>query len=102
MSARKSRPNVSPVLQVMRDEFGCGDEWGTVMSWHFAVAEALHFRHGETLPYFRPSPVQRDIDAEQWPDACLAEMNLTTGELLHAARCLDRYAEWLRAAGMSY
>ena len=99
---RKDRPNVSPVLAVMRDEFGGGDTWGTVMAWRFAVAELLHFRHDVTVADFRPSPVLDDIQEDQWPDIYLAGMGLTTDELVHADRCLGRYAAWLDAAGMSY
>lgn len=106
---RKNRPNANPILGRMRDEFGGGDPWGTAIGWAFAVADVLHFAAGEPVPaemQYRPSPVQHEVDRDLYPDAEVLDMyesgELTADDLTTAAKCLSRYLDWCKAAGLDY
>lgn len=109
----RTRPNANPILARMRDDFGDGDSWGTVMGWSFGVAEVLYVA-GEEVPaemQFRPSPfldsADPDVAPEEYPDEMVWQMlrewsEVTVEELQTAGKCLTRYADWLKAAGLSY
>ena len=107
---KSSRPNHNAVLARLRDDFGDGDPWGTVISWAFGVAEVLYAR-GDEVPSelgYNPSPfVAIDTEAsEEYPDSevwqMLYEGDTTVEDLQFAGRCLARYLDWLRAAGLDY
>lgn len=118
----KSRPNKNYVLQVMRDDFGVGDEWGIAMAWAFAIAETLTVLGAEVPEEmeYRPSPFVKKgtpeayypesyEDAEIWeylgePQTAVwdADTEARISEVQFAGKCLARYLDWLRAAGMDY
>lgn len=121
----KSRPNSNYVLQVMRDgDFD--DPWGTAMAWAFAVAESLTYV-AEDIPSeleFRPALAGAVI--ESYEDATVLEYlgyDVNTDDdgnivdivrrprhdfaerlaaVQFAGRCLARYLDWCRAAGLDY
>lgn len=116
----QGHPNKNPVLVVMRDALDDTDPWGTAISWAFAVAEVLHTA-AEFVPEemeYRPSPtVSRDPDEEpeDYPDVEVWHLvNKTPGhwvdpqfgatydDLRFAGKCLARYLDWCRAAGLDY
>ena len=91
-----ARPNSNLILAIMRDDFGGGDEWGTALSWAFAVAETLH-TVGAGVPDelgFRPSPylgmADPDEEPEEYPDAevwrLLRDGDVTIADLQFAGR----------------
>ena len=120
----KSRPNKSYVLQVMRDgDFD--DPWGTAMGWAFACAEALTIVEAEVPEGLEYSPSPFGAVTESYEDVTVLEYlgydvqadeygNVTSivppktvdperiADVQHAARCLDRYLDWCRAAGRDY
>lgn len=110
MNTKSSRPNKNLILAVMRDYFGDGDPWGTAISWAFGVAEVLYSR-GHDVPAeldYQPSPfVALSTEApEEYPDSEVWQMlhddEISVEDLQFAGRCLARYLDWLRAAGLDY
>lgn len=102
------RRNHNPILDRMRDDFDI-DAWGTAMGWAFGVAEVIHFRTGLDVPAglgYSPSVIATDVDTDSYPDNCVLEIFesgiATPEDLVFAAKCLDRYLDWLRAAGLDY
>lgn len=102
--------NRNPVLVLMREFADPGDPWGTAMSWSFGVAEVLHAR-GEDVPDelgYRPSPfvALSSEQPEEWPDlevwSLLAQGDATVADLKTAGRCLSRYLDLCRSAGLDY
>lgn len=94
----------------MRDDLGDGDPWGTAISWAFGVAEILNAR-SEDVPdelEFHPSPyvLTSTERPEEYPDAevwdLLNDGDVSVADLQFAGRCLARYLDWLRAAGLDY
>lgn len=105
----RKRPNANPVLDAMRDDDLGGDPWGTAMAWGFAVCDYLHHvaLADDAIPAglgYRPAAtrVGEGFDDDSWPEGYLIEMGLDTYTLSVAARCLDRYLDWCKAAGVDY
>lgn len=99
------------VLARLREDDISHDPWGTAISWAFGVAEILHARGEEVPPEmeYQPSPyVEFDPNrpADVYPDSevwwMLTEEQVTVEDLQFAGRCLARYLDWLRAAGLDY
>jgi hypothetical protein len=105
MTATKTRPNRNPVLAVMRDDFG-SDDWGTAISWAFAVAEVSTLEGIDVAPEleYRPSIIGPTLDG--YPDTYLYDMyqagEVSEDDLREAGTLLARYLDWLRAAGRDY
>ena len=111
----KSRPNKNYILQLMRDDFGAGDEWGIAMSWGFACAETLTVLGADVPLDYQPSPFVKvetpeTYSPESYEDQAVWEyLGYETGltlsrvtEVQQACKILDRYLDWLRAAGKDY
>ena len=105
------RPNQNAVLARLRDDDLGADPWGTAISWAFGVAEILQARSEEVPPEmeYEPSPwVQFDPGRPEdvYPDSEVWDMlndgEVTVSDLQFAGRCLARYLDWLRAAGLDY
>lgn len=113
----KSRPNSNYILAVMRDDMW-DDPWGTAMSWAFACAETLTVL-GEDVPQeleYRPSPFVMVEDPETYePESyedrevweyllagALAPATDRIADVKFAGRCLSRYIDWCRQAGLNY
>lgn len=121
---KKSRPNKNFILQVMRDDFGGGDEWGVAMGWAFACAENLAYVGADVpseLGYQMSlgGPViesHEDFEVAEylgivvegetlmeWRDIPSdADTLARISEVHRAGRILARYLDWLRAAGKDY
>lgn len=106
-----SSGNQNAVLSRLRDDDLTHDAWGTAISWAFGVAEVLQVRGEEVPPEmeYSPSPyVQFDQDHidDVYPDSevwrMLDDDEVTIADLQFAGRCLARYLDWLRAAGLDY
>jgi hypothetical protein len=104
------RPNANPVLDAMRDDDLGHDPWGTAMSWAGAVCDYLHHvALCDDIPDglgYSPGPFtprgDDGYDDESYPARYIAETGLDTFTLTTAARCLDRYLDWCKAAGRDY
>lgn len=113
-------PNKNPVLRIMRENLDGGDPWGTALSWAFGVAGVLH-AVGEPVPDemgYRASPVvgrDPDEEPEDYPDVEVwhlvnrtpghwvdPEFGATYDDLRFAGKCLTRYIDWCKAAGLDY
>jgi hypothetical protein len=90
----------NPVLMLARDNHDPYDEFAWVQGWRFAIADKLTFDKGEDVPDFTPSPFGPDTDSFEY--AALCETFHTVETLWYALKILDRYREWLRAAGKDY
>jgi hypothetical protein len=104
-----ARPNANPVLAWMRDDDIAGDPWGTAMAWAFAVCEYLHHvaLDDDAIPaslgYSSAAVRQGEgFEDESWPEGALVEMAVDTFTLHTAAKCLSRYLDWCKAAGLDY
>ena len=89
--------------------FGDGDEWGTTLSFWFAVAEVA-YHAGTVLPShweFRDSPVHEDDwRPEDYPGSIVQEMydagEVTEADLISFGNVVTRYANLLKMAGKDY
>ena len=102
-----ARPNANPILAAMRDDDLAHDPWGTAMAWAFGVCDYLHHVALAEVPAglgYQPAATMRGegFDDEAYPDAYIAEMGLDTFTLTQAAKVLDRYLDWCKAAGRDY
>lgn len=101
---------IHPVIRgIIVVNSGAGDEWGWAMSHTFALTELQHFRGDLSVPDslgFRPSPVQDDVQTEEWPDAEYLEEfeagNFTSEDIDYALRVLSRYLDHLKHQGVDY
>lgn len=79
------------------------DPWGTAMSWHFAVAEQLHFTRATPVPeawQFKPGMSYEDQDFEGYE---IEFVRLASDEVLVAfGNLLRRYTALLERKGLSY
>jgi len=102
------RPNANPVLDAMRDDDLGHDPWGTAMAWGFAVCDYLHHvALCDDIPAglgYSPAATVRGegFEEEGYPEQYIVEMGLDTYTLVTAAKCLDRYLDWCKAAGRDY
>lgn len=93
----------------MRDD-DFSDPWGTAMAWGFGVAEVL-YSAGEDVPTemeYVPSPfvtLSNECPAE-YPDAevwgLLDRGEMSIEDVQFAGRCIARYIDWCKAAGLDY
>ena len=105
-----------PVMAEVRYSWDSGDQWGTVMGWHFAVCEVLsamdedipahwEFRRGAN-PASTLAELAEEDDAIPYEDHILAGMVLayqtTAEDLRYAGEVLHRYAHTLKRAGVDY
>jgi len=102
-------PNANPVLAAMREDDLKHDPWGTAMAWAFAVCDYLHHvaLASDDIPEglgYRPAAtaVGEGFEDESHPEATIVNMGLDTFTLVQAAKCLDRYLDWCKAAGRDY
>ena len=101
-----ARPTRNPILEVMRDTFDSGDAWGSVLAWHFAIADVVHELVGHTPDSweFIPSPFGAEIDCYEYEAVieAMREDGATLDDLIPAGNVLQRYAAQLRLAGEDY
>lgn len=120
-AAKRKRPNRNYVLDVMRDSM-YDDPWGTAMAWAFACAENLA-AIGADVPSevgYQMSPmgpciesyedfqvaeflgaiVDHDLEVAIFEGITPDETNVK--EVQFALRCLHRYIDWCKAAGLDY
>lgn len=104
-----ARPTRNPILEVMRDSFDSGDSWGSVLAWHFAIADVVYEIEGHTPDSweFTPSPFGAETDCYEY-EAIIEVVEELGGSgpsldyLIHAGNVLQRYASQLRLAGEDY
>lgn len=108
-----SRPARAEIMGEIRTAIsGDGDPWGSARGWMFAVAHVLHHTEPDLIPaswLYRDAMGCHGVDTGEdgdYPETMLAELRETgviDGDaLLYAGRVLDRYTDWLSAAGYSY
>ena len=98
-----ARPTRNPVLESMRDTFDGGDPWGSVMAWHFAIADYLTNLDADSVPEewgFVQSPLGSATDCYEYET--LADEQPSVEDLIHAGNILCRYASMLKLAGFDY
>lgn len=83
------------------------DQWGWCLMWLGAVAEVLTFDFGTPVPrdIFTPGSGQREPDPDSFEVEMVRECvtkGSTDDDLRRALHTLDRFADWLQAAGHSY
>ena len=113
LRSARMRPNANPILALARDD-DWHDPWGTAMTWAYAVCENLAMVDGEIPNGMGYSPSIAGPILEDWaacevrdylmavpePGEPTAEERIT--EVEDAARMLDRYLDWCKAAGRAY
>lgn len=77
-------------------ESDCGDKWGRVQAWRFAIADALTVK-GYRPAHFRPSPFGPD-DCEEYR----LVKRYAVKTLTHLWGVLDRLARLLESQGKDY
>ena len=106
---RMARSNLRGTIAMF---YGDGDEYGTTVGWHFAIAELLTLlEFHDDIPaawQFRAAP---GLDSATWADdshengelwALGQDGELTAESLTYWGNVLARYATILRAAGNDY
>ena len=90
----------NPVLMLARDNHDPRDEFAWVQGWRFALCDYLTHEWGERPEGFWPAPSGPNKDA--WEFEILTEEQPSPEDARYALVILDRYREWLRAAGKDY
>lgn len=103
---RRKYGTANPVLQEARIHHDPHDEFAWVQNWRFSLAQFLT-DCGEYVPDFRGGDDIRDDHPYElldglYPDARDHIYDREAQELRYALTILDRYREWLRAAGKDY
>jgi hypothetical protein len=106
MSDARKYGTTNPVLIEARINHDPYDQFAWVQGWRFAINQFLTDA-GEYMPDFQGSPdIRDDFEYEQlemlYPNYADQITNRQAREALYALRILDRYREWLRAAGKDY
>ena len=97
----------NPIIQEMRFDDIRHDPFGTALSWHFAIADALT---GYGPPYapprwgYRPAAGGPDTDAPEYETVCdlLDSGAATPAELIRAGDICARLVRLCRLAGRDY
>lgn len=102
-----ARPTRNPILETMRDTFDGGDAWGSVMAWHFAIADVMTEIDASRVPAeweFSQSPFGANTEAYEYQSTleAMRDGGATLDDLIHAGNVLMRYAAQLQAAGQDY
>jgi hypothetical protein len=74
------------------------DQYGWAQEWRFAIADALVFEHGESVPGFKPSPFGPDRGSFAYSYVSDADADA----LRYAFKILSRFVEWLTLSGEDY
>jgi hypothetical protein len=87
-----------------------GDQWGSVMSWLFGIAEVLNIKAPNLIPpewEFSPGLSSgQDVEPEEWPDSLIYELvtagQATPEDLVAFGNELQQKKQQLEAEGKAY
>lgn len=101
-SNKKLSNGVAALFEEFRAHKDKHDTWGSVMAWHFAVADYIYFVFGEGTPAEWDYSPGIGFDDDVNEISCIRALNPSLEDLIEFGNDLNRAEKLLRNMGLSY